>query len=131
MNGLEMLLVAGRSLAHPFRTPDFSIQKSNSLIQEAEEIIKMGWSQYHREELHSIDYQVEQVPPSDRIDTKKISGKGFFGRVDYVSPTLSGYPAFIKVHIPLNPTVDGLESIDTPELRAIRDGLLSNGYKKL
>lgn len=124
-NGLEKVLE--KSGIWSMLSSDFSVRTSNRLIDDAINTIEKVWSMYHQEELNK---QGTRYPP-ERIDTTEIIGnRGFYAKVKYVPPDQTKKRnAQIKVEIPLREDVDGLNSLESTELREIAKSLRSKGYR--
>lgn len=105
---------------------DFSTDASRQLIDGALAAIEREWGMYHADEYTRGEINFK----NGRLQTVETRGtSGFYAKAEYTPPTKDIKKAQIKVTIPLNPSIDGLDRFDSPELLKITESLAASGYK--
>lgn len=137
---------------------DFSEERSDAFIREALKSVASAWDVFHgQEEGYDIKtkratefkYTIEKtnetdadgppvteevfvLPGTDRILIGEVRGKNnFYAKAEYIPPNLANGKAQIRVSVPLRSEVEGLESVDTTELRRIKEVLSDIGYRAI
>ena len=122
--GLEMVLQKTG-----FRR-EFSIDASNELINQTAEIIIRTWDTYSKERATSNIGQIDEQARTLLMEVS--SASGFYAKIEYLkSNPVSTPKGKIRVRIPFNEGIYGLQNSQTVQLTSISRALEDIRYKRV